>query len=62
MRLGLVTDVCAPHHLFCSTCGVQSYAHGKKPDGTEKVAINVRCLDDVDAAAFKVRQVDGRRL
>jgi hypothetical protein len=49
------------HHLFCATCGVQSYAQGKKPDGAEMVAINVRCLDDVDPGAFKVKQVDGRR-
>jgi hypothetical protein len=51
------------HHLFCSTCGVQSFARGKRPnDGADIVAINVRCLDNVDPDSFKVKKVDGRRL
>jgi hypothetical protein len=49
------------HHLFCATCGVQSYATGKRPDGADVVAINVRCLEGVDADALKVRHVDGRK-
>ena len=50
------------HHLFCSTCGVESYAHGKRPgDGADVVAINVRCLDGVDPDALKVKKVDGRK-
>jgi len=50
------------HHLFCSTCGVQSFARGTRPtDGADVVAINVRCLDDVDADSFPVRKVDGRK-
>ena len=36
------------HHLFCTTCGIQSYATGKGPNDVEMVAINVRCLDGVD--------------
>lgn len=47
------------HHLFCSTCGIQSYSHGTGPDGTETVAINVRCLDDVDPDFFQVIKIDG---
>lgn len=50
----------AIHHLFCSTCGIESYATGKMPDGSDVVAINVRCLDDVDPASFAVKQIDGR--
>jgi len=50
-------------HQFCSTCGIQSFAIGKNPKtGAEMAAINVRCLDGVDADAFKVRKVDGRNL
>jgi hypothetical protein len=50
-------------HRFCSTCGIQSFAIGKNPKtGAEMAAINVRCLDDVDADALKVRKVDGRSL
>jgi hypothetical protein len=39
----------AIHYLFCSTCGTQSFSRGMTPGtGQEIVAINVRCLDDVD--------------
>lgn len=50
----------AIHHLFCSTCGIESFARGKRPDGTELVAINARCLDDVDIDALEIKKVDGR--
>ena len=48
------------HHLFCSTCGIQSYAHGKGPGGAEMVAVNARCLDGVEPETLKVKHVDGR--
>jgi hypothetical protein len=48
------------HHLFCTTCGIQSYARGKGPNDAEMVAINVRCLDDVDPDSFAVKKFDGR--
>ena len=49
------------HHLFCSTCGIQSFAHGKGPGGAEMVAVNARCLDDVDVDSLKVKKVDGKK-
>ena len=48
------------HHTFCSTCGVGSFARGKKPDGSDMVAINVRCLDDIDLASVKTMKFDGK--
>ena len=48
------------HHLFCATCGIQSFAHGKGPGGAEMVAVNVRCLDGVEVDALTVKKVDGR--
>jgi hypothetical protein len=48
------------HHLFCSNCGVESFARGVAPDGQDVVAINVRCLDDVDVAAVSLTPVDGK--
>jgi hypothetical protein len=46
-------------HLFCSTCGVTSFARGKKPDGTAMVAVNARCLDGVDPRKLEIKHVDG---
>lgn len=48
------------HHLFCSTCGIRSFARGKGPDGTPMIAVNVRCLDDVDVFALKPVEYDGK--
>ena len=48
------------HHLFCSTCGVTSFARGKMPDGSDMVAVNVRCLDGVDPDAFSIKHFNGR--
>ena len=50
----------AIHHLFCATCGIQSFARGKRPDGAEMIAINVRCVDDVDLDKLTVKKIDGR--
>ena len=47
------------HHLFCATCGIQSFARGKRPsDGAEVVAVNVRCLDGVEPESLKVKHVE----
>ena len=48
------------HHLFCSTCGIQSFARGKRPDGAEMVAINVRCVEGIDPDKLTVKKIDGR--
>jgi hypothetical protein len=48
------------HHLFCKTCGIQSFARGTGPGGAEMVAINARCLDDVDIDTLEINKVDGR--
>ncbi len=50
----------AIHHLFCRTCGVTSFARGTGPDGTEMIALNVRCLDEVDLDALAIDRVDGK--
>src|SRR5687768_3256700 len=42
-------------HLFCKTCGIKSFARGKAPDGSEMVAVNVRCLDDLDLAKIETK-------
>jgi hypothetical protein len=50
------------HHLFCRTCGIQSFARGKTGEGKAMVAINARCLEGVEPSELKVKQVDGRSL
>ena len=49
-------------HLFCKTCGIKPFGRGKAPDGTAMVAINVRCLDDVDLSAVPTQFFDGKNL
>ena len=50
----------AIHHLFCSKCGIKSFARGVGKDGGEMVAINTRCLDEVDPDKLNVQRFDGR--
>jgi hypothetical protein len=49
------------HHLFCTGCGIQSFARGTSPDGKAMVAVNVRCLEGVDLDKLEITKVDGRR-
>lgn len=47
-------------HLFCTTCGIESFARGKGPDGAEMVCVNLRCLEGLDPEALTPTKVDGR--
>ena len=47
-------------HTFCKTCGTASYGIGKDGEGNEMVAINVRCLDDVDTEALTINAYNGK--
>lgn len=47
-------------HLFCRTCGVQGFATGKGPDGSEMAGVNVRTLKDVDLTALDPAPCDGK--
>ena len=49
-------------HLFCKTCGIKSFARGKGRDGAEMIAVNVRCLDNVDLEKVPTKAFDGRSL
>lgn len=50
-------------HLFCPACGVEAFARAKHPvTGVDTVALNVRCLQNVDIARFRVARVDGASL
>ena len=45
-------------HRFCPVCGIQTHALGEQ-DGQKMVAVNVNCLDGVDARALTSQHVDG---
>lgn len=47
------------HHLFCKTCGIQSFSYAAGPDGAEMVAVNANCLDGVDPRSLSPQQYDG---
>ncbi|HEY0598491.1 GFA family protein [Brevundimonas sp.] len=47
-------------HLFCDTCGVQSFARGETADGSQMVAVNVRTLTDIEPWSWSAQRVDGR--
>jgi hypothetical protein len=47
-------------HRFCTTCGIEPFARGRTPSGTESVAINVRCLEGIDIDQLSPIRVNGR--
>jgi len=50
------------HHLFCTNCGVRSFARGSRPGGAPMCMINVRCLEGVDPLALELKHWDGKSL
>src|SRR5262245_30350481 len=49
--------------LFCSTCGVRSFARGIRPtDGSSVVAINTRCLEGIEVRELSVKHFNGRAI
>lgn len=44
-------------HLFCKNCGIQSFAQGVT---FPQVAVNVRCLDDVDIYELSPTPFNGK--
>jgi hypothetical protein len=47
-------------HQLCIDCGVEVFARGRKPDGTELVALNVSCIDGIELASVTMTPIDGR--
>ncbi len=52
----------AIRHQFCKTCGCAPFAEGTGPDGRGMVAINLRCVEDLDLGTVKVAPFDGASL
>lgn len=50
-------------HHFCSTCGIAPYGEADDPrTGARMLALNVRCLPELDLATLKVSTYDGASL
>ena len=50
----------AIRHQLCNDCGVDVFAHGTKPDGTEVIALNVSCIDGIQLEKLAMhRSMDG---
>ena len=47
-------------HLFCKTCGIESFARGKNATGAAMAAINLRCVDGVEPDELPVTKSNGR--
>jgi hypothetical protein len=46
-------------HQFCPVCGIEPFAYGQMADGTKVAAVNVNCLDGVDARLLSSEHYDG---
>lgn len=49
-------------HYHCANCGIATHGGGVGPDGKRMVAVNLRCVPDIDLAALKIREFDGAKL
>lgn len=49
-------------HNFCARCGIHTHGEGQAEDGTKMIAVNVRCLPDVDLDALRVKDYQGSKL
>ena len=49
-------------HRFCPVCGMHPFAEGTDAKGDVMVAINIRCIEDIDPEAVPVQHYDGRSL
>lgn len=47
------------HHHFCTDCGCSPFATGTGPDGSEMVAVNLRCVPECDLDTLEITRVDG---
>lgn len=53
----------AIRHHFCPTCGIAPFGEGIDPrSGAKTVAVNVRCLPDLDLSTLRIVPYDGASL
>lgn len=49
-------------HQFCTTCGCAPFGEGTGPGGQDMVAVNLRCVEDLDLSDLKINAFDGASL
>ncbi len=49
-------------HYFCAACGISTHGSGVGPDGKRMVAVNLRCVPDIDLDKLEVQAFDGAKL
>ena len=49
-------------HFFCASCGISTHGSGVGPDGKRMVAVNLRCVPDIDLDTLEVQAFDGAKL
>lgn len=52
----------AINHYFCANCGISTHGGGVAPDGKQMVAVNLRCVPDIDLDALEIQKFDGANL
>jgi hypothetical protein len=50
------------NHHFCANCGIATHGSGTGPDGKPMVAVNLRCVPDIDLDALQIQKFDGAKL
>jgi hypothetical protein len=50
------------HHFFCTTCGCRAYSQGTDKEGKATLAVNLRCVEGLDATKLPVETFDGASL
>jgi hypothetical protein len=47
-------------HRFCKVCGILPFGEGTDPKGNATVAVNIRCLENIDLDSIPITKWDGR--
>jgi len=47
-------------HRFCPVCGMHPYGAGVDPKGNEMVAVNLRCIEEIELDTIPVHHFNGR--
>lgn len=49
-------------HQFCTNCGCEAFAQGSDREGKKMMAVNLRCVENIDLDALDIKHYDGAKL